>query len=218
MSAALAALSSACTSPAPPPDASMGSRPKNLRLPFTSADWRPKFGTTFAPLERSHVMTSRLCVTSISESTGSVRKLERRKRSSKNSSVVLVPKSLSATSASVRSATRLRSSTDSKAKRITPPAKRELPPLSSCEAASSIATLAPSSRAASAAHSAALPLPTITTSNCSRTGFNQQLRQRPHVAKRVDRRDRIGNRRDHVRAQHHRRAQLELAPQSLGRN
>src|SRR6267378_560275 len=87
-----------------------------------------------------------------------------------------------------------------------------LPPLSSCEAASSIATLAPSSPAASAAHSAALPLPTITTSNCSRTGFNQQLRQRPHVTLRVDRRDRIGNRRDHALAQHHRRAQLELAP------
>src|SRR6266404_1634829 len=211
MPAAFAALSSACTRPGPPPDASMGSRPKNLRLPFTSADWRPKFGTNFAPFERSQTMTSRLCVTSISESTGSVRKLERRKRSSKNSSVVFVPKSLSATSASLRSVTRFRSSTDWYAKRITPPAKRELPPLSSCEAASSIATLAPWSRAASAAQSAALPLPTTTTSNDSGIGGNQQRRQCPHVCKRVDRRDRIGNRRDHVLAQHHRRAQLELA-------
>src|SRR5882762_7054716 len=217
MPAALAALSSACTRPAPPPDASMGSRPKNLRLPFTSADWRPKLGTNFAPLERSHVMTSRLCVTSISESTGSVRKLERRKRSSKNSSVVLVPKSLPATSASVRSVTRFRSSTDWYAKRITPPAKRELPPPSSSEAASSIATLAPWSRAASAAHSAALPLPTTTTSNASRTGFNQPGKC-PHVCKLVDGSDRIGNRRDRVLAQHPRPAQLELAPQARRRD
>src|SRR5207244_11697276 len=122
-----------------------------------------------------------------------------------NSSVVLVPKSLPATSASVRSATRFKSSTDAYAKRITPPAKRELPPLSYCEAASSIATLAPSSRAASAAHSAALPLPTITTSNCSRTGFNQ-LGQCPHIRERVDRADRIGHRRHHGHAHHHRRS------------
>src|SRR6266699_4788180 len=209
MPALRAALSSACTRPAPPPEASMGKRPKNLRLPFTSADCRPKLGTNFTPLLRSHTMVSRLCVTSISDSAGSVRKLVSRNRSSKNSSVVLVPKSLSATSASVKSATRFKSSTEAYEKRMTPPAKRLLPPLSSSRAASSIATLAPSSRAASAAHSAALPLPTITTSNFSRTGFNQQLRQRPHVAKRVDRRDRIGNRRDHVLAQHHRRAQLE---------
>ena len=103
-------------------------------------------------------------MTSISDSVGSVRKLVSRNRSSKNSSVVLVPKSLSATSWSVMSVTRFRSSTDAYAKRITPPAKRLLPPLSSSVAASSMATVAPSSRAASAAHSAALPLPTTTTS------------------------------------------------------
>src|SRR5262245_20664794 len=47
---------------------------------------------------------------------------------------------------------------------MTPPAKRLLPPCSSSLAASSITTLAPWSRAASAAHSAALPLPTTITS------------------------------------------------------
>src|SRR5260221_3839548 len=208
MPAAFAALSSACTRPGPPPDASMGSRPKNFRLPLTSADWRPKFGTNFAPFERSQTMTSRLCVTSISESTGSVRKLERRKRSSKNSSVVLVPKSLSATSASLRSVTRFKSSTDWYAKRITPPAKRELPPLSSSGAASSIATLAPWSRAASAAQSAAVPLPTTTTSNGSAIGCNYEARQCGYVCKRFDCRYRIGKRRDDLLLQDHCLAQL----------
>jgi hypothetical protein len=77
---------------------------------------------------------------------------------------VFVPKSLSAISASVTSVTRLRSSTDSYAKRMTPPANRLLPPDSSSFAASSMATLAPWSRAESAAQSAALPLPTTITS------------------------------------------------------
>src|SRR3990172_564875 len=47
---------------------------------------------------------------------------------------------------------------------MTPPAKRLLPPDSSTGAASSMATRAPQSLAASAAQSAALPLPTTTTS------------------------------------------------------
>ena len=47
---------------------------------------------------------------------------------------------------------------------MTPPAKRLLPPDSSSAAASSMATLAPFSRADSAAHKAALPLPTTITS------------------------------------------------------
>src|SRR3989304_8015826 len=47
---------------------------------------------------------------------------------------------------------------------MTPPAKRLLPPDSSSGAASSIRTLAPFSCAASAAHSAALPLPATITS------------------------------------------------------
>src|SRR5438094_562218 len=101
MPAALAALSSDCTRPAPPPAASIGSRPKNLRLPLTSAGQK-----------------------------------------------------------------------------------------------------------------AALPCPTTATSNGSATGCSQQLREGAHVGQRVDRRDRIGDRRDRVLAQHPRRAQLELAAQS----
>src|SRR5262245_19509703 len=53
---------------------------------------------------------------------------------------------------------------------MTPPAKRLLPPCSSSLAASSIATVAPASRADSAAHSAALPLPTTITSYCFMPG------------------------------------------------
>src|SRR5689334_4880403 len=71
------------------------------------------------------------------------------------------------------SVTRRRSSTDPYAKRMTPPAKRLLPPCSSSLAASSIATFAPWSFAASAAHNAALPLPTTTTSySCFSIGFS----------------------------------------------
>src|SRR5690242_11007500 len=47
---------------------------------------------------------------------------------------------------------------------MTPPAKWLLPPDSSSDAASSMVTSAPRSRAASAAQSAALPLPTTRTS------------------------------------------------------
>src|SRR2546421_9351609 len=158
-------------------------------------------------------MVSRLRVTRISDNSGSVRNWVSRNRSSKYSSVVLVPKSLSAISWSVRSATRFKSSTLAKAKRITPPAKRLLPPDSSSDAASSMTTFAPCSRAASAAHSAALPFPTTITS-C--TAAAEVARQLTHVGQCFDALDRGINRVDGSRIQNARRARLELGVQTIG--
>src|SRR4029079_16231975 len=58
----------------------------------------------------------------------------------------------------------LRSSTPSYTQRNAPAVKRELPPISSLGASSTISTLAPFSAAACAAQNAAFPAPTTTTS------------------------------------------------------
>src|SRR3954471_13708641 len=69
-------------------------------------------------------------------------------------------------SSSVRSGTTLRmSSRPLNAKRIEPSVKRLLPPRSSSGARSSTMTDAPAARADSAAHNAALPAPTTSTSH-----------------------------------------------------
>src|SRR5690242_13159367 len=111
---------------------------------------------------------------------------------------------------------------------MTPPAKRLLPPERSMGAASSIATDAPVSRAAGAAHSAPLPFPTTTTSNAcvvlpSGWRFNPAFRLEPrgplaHRRGLLQRFDRLARLRHRRRRQHAPRAILELGLHVLRRD
>src|SRR5262245_5050865 len=109
---------------------------------------------------------------------------------------------------------------------MTPPAKRLLPPDSSTFAASSIATLTPASRAVSAAHSAALPLPTTTTSYClsfssaiwpSGSHNFKQRRELPQGVDVLERLDPAARRGCRFRLHRPRGTVLELGSHVLGR-
>src|SRR5436189_1451377 len=81
-----------------------------------------------------------------------------------------MPKSMLARSRSrISGASATRSSTAPNVKRKAPPVKAELPPRASFGAVSSMATLAPISRACSAALAAALPAPITSTSTRPRS-------------------------------------------------
>ena len=74
--------------PGPPPQNSSARPPQNFILPSTLKAWRPYIGMKRMPLECIQCVVSRLLVTRISHSSGSVRYWVTRNMSSKNWSVV----------------------------------------------------------------------------------------------------------------------------------
>ena len=151
--------------PGPPPHASTVNPPQNLKRPSTLNACLPQIGANLIPLPRIHLRVSRLFLTNISTSSGSVLYSVTRNISSKNWSSVYVPKSVISHSASVKSGIKSRrSSTPLYTVRIAPAVNLVFPPPNSSVAASKTSTFAPASSAAKAEHMAALPAPTTTTS------------------------------------------------------